>query len=453
MEKDEFLQEAEALNKLVSSGDILGARERVMNMNPVDIAELYEELKPENFVILFRVLPKDTASDVFAYLDSDDRETMVKMISDLELVDIINRLEIDDLVDIVDEMPANVVKKILKNTSQDTRKEINKLLSYPENSAGSIMNTRYLSLKEDWNIKKCINYIRENGEDRETINILYVTDSGRKLSGIIEIRDIILNEPDEKVHDVMDKNFIRVHTLDDQEDVAAQFKKYGLIAMPVVDNEERLVGMITVDDVLHIIEEENEEDFEIMHGLSPSEEEYLKSGAFLLAKKRIGWLVFLMLSATFTSIIINNYEHLLSEVLVLASFIPMLTDTGGNAGSQSSTLVIRGIALGEIEPSDVFKIILKEINISLMVGVVLGVINVLRLYFLSGQSISVALTVGISVVCIIIIAQITGAVLPLVAKSLNFDPALMATPMITTIVDVLSLLIYFNVAKVFVIGG
>ena len=353
----------------------------------------------------------------------------------------------DDIVDFIEEMPANVVKKVLKNTTPDRRKLINRLLSYPEFSAGSIMTTEFVDLKKELTVKQAIERIRHIGFDRETINTMYVIDDNRRLEGIIEIRKLLLTNESALVSSLMDVNYVYIKTIDDQEDVAALFKKYGYLSMPVVDNEHRLVGIITVDDVLEVIEEENEEDFAKMNALAPSDEEYLSSSVVDLAKKRIYWLLFLMISATFTGIIIRRYEEVLNSVVILASFIPMLMDTGGNAGSQASTLIIRGLALGELQLRDFAKIIWKEFRISLLVGVILSSINFLRLYFFEKMSLNVSLTVCISMLLIVILAKVIGGVLPLLAKRLKMDPAIMAGPLITTVVDTFALVIYFNIAS------
>jgi len=371
----------------------------------------------------------------------------VEIMSDKEIENMLPNIYMDDIVDFIEEMPAIVVKKVLNNASPDRRTLINRLLSYPEFSAGSIMTTEFVDLKKELTVKQAIDRIRQIGFDRETINTMYVINDNRVLEGIIEIRKLLLADENAIVGSLMDVNYVYIKTTDDQEDVAALFKKYGYLSMPVVDNEHRLVGIITVDDILDVIEEENEEDFAKMNALAPSDEEYLSSSVVDLAKKRIYWLLFLMISATFTGIIIRRYEEVLNSVVILASFIPMLMDTGGNAGSQASTLIIRGLALGELQLRDFAKIIWKEFRISLLVGIILASINFLRLYYFEKISINVSLTVCLSMLLIVILAKVMGGLLPILAKRLKMDPAIMAGPLITTVVDTFALIIYFKIAS------
>ena len=371
----------------------------------------------------------------------------MEIMSDKEIENMLPNIYMDDIVDFIEEMPAIVVKKVLNNASPDRRTLINRLLSYPEFSAGSIMTTEFVDLKKELTVKQAIDRIRQIGFDRETINTMYVINDNRVLEGIIEIRKLLLADENAIVGSLMDVNYVYIKTTDDQEDVAALFKKYGYLSMPVVDNEHRLVGIITVDDILDVIEEENEEDFAKMNALAPSDEEYLSSSVVDLAKKRIYWLLFLMISATFTGIIIRRYEEVLNSVVILASFIPMLMDTGGNAGSQASTLIIRGLALGELQLRDFAKIIWKEFRISLLVGIILASINFLRLYYFEKISINVSLTVCISMLLIVILAKVMGGLLPILAKRLKMDPAIMAGPLITTVVDTFALIIYFKIAS------
>lgn len=341
----------------IKAGKPVNARAELLEMNVVDIATLLEDVDRDDLVILFRILPKDTAAEVFSYLTKVDRAHIIESLTDKEISGIIDKLFMDDTVDFIEEMPANIVKKVLKNTDDDTRKMINSLLSYPDDSAGSIMTTEFVDIKKEMTVMDAIAHIRKTGVDKETIDTLYVIDSNRKLEGIVPIRKILLSDENLLIEDIMDTNFVYIYTLDDQEDVASMFKKYDYFSMPVTDSENRLVGIITIDDILDIIEEENEEDFAKMNALAPSDEEYLDSSVYSLAKQRIMWLLILMISATFTGIIIRQYESVLSSVVILASFIPMLMDTGGNSGSQSSTLIIRGLALGELEIADYPKIL------------------------------------------------------------------------------------------------
>lgn len=436
---------------LIKSGQTRKARDLLLESNVVDIAEFFDTLEGADLIVLFRILPKDVAADVFSYMDIDGQKYLVEKMSDEEIAGILKELYMDDAVDFIEELPANVVTKVLNNTTSERRNMINRLLSYPEDSAGSIMTTEYVDLKQNLTVLQAIQRIKKIGFDRETINTLYVINENRKLEGILEIRQLILSPPDAIIKDIMDTNYVYVQTTDDQEDVANMFIKYGYIAMPVVDKEHRLVGIVTVDDILSIIEEENEEDFAKMNALSPSDDTYMESSVFELAKKRIYWLLFLMVSATFTGIIIRRYENVLSKVVILASFIPMLMDTGGNAGSQASTLIIRGLALNELKTSDILKIVWKEFRIGCLVGVVLSLINLIRLYYIERVSFNICLSVCGSLFVVVIISKMLGGSLPILAKKLKFDPAIMAGPLITTMVDAFSLMIYFTLASEFVL--
>ena len=430
----------------IKAGKPVNARSELLEMNVVDIATLLEDVDRDDLVILFRILPKDTAAEVFSYLTKVDRAHIIESLTDREISGIIDKLFMDDTVDFIEEMPANIVKKVLKNTDDDTRKMINSLLSYPDDSAGSIMTTEFVDIKKEMTVMDAIAHIRKTGVDKETIDTLYVIDSNRKLEGIVPIRKILLSDENLLIEDIMDTNFVYIYTLDDQEDVASMFKKYDYFSMPVTDSENRLVGIITIDDILDIIEEENEEDFAKMNALAPSDEEYLDSSVYSLAKQRIMWLLILMISATFTGIIIRQYESVLSSVVILASFIPMLMDTGGNSGSQSSTLIIRGLALGELEITDYPKILWKEFRVSIVVGLVLAFINFLRIYLLERVDFIVSLTVCISLFATVVLAKVVGGMLPLIAKKFKLDPAIMAAPLVTTIVDTFALMVYFSTA-------
>ena len=431
----------------IKAGKPVNARSKLLEMNVVDIATLLEDVDRDDLVILFRILPKDTAAEVFSYLTKVDRAHIIESLTDREISGIIDKLFMDDTVDFIEEMPANIVKKVLKNTDDDTRKMINSLLSYPDDSAGSIMTTEFVDIKKEMTVMDAIAHIRKTGVDKETIDTLYVIDSNRKLEGIVPIRKILLSDENLLIEDIMDTSFVYIYTLDDQEDVASMFKKYDYFSMPVTDSENRLVGIITIDDILDIIEEENEEDFAKMNALAPSDEEYLDSSVYSLAKQRIMWLLILMISATFTGIIIRQYESVLSSVVILASFIPMLMDTGGNSGSQSSTLIIRGLALGELEIADYPKILWKEFRVSIVVGLVLAFINFLRIYLLERVDFIVSLTVCISLFATVVLAKVVGGMLPLIAKKFKLDPAIMAAPLVTTIVDTFALMVYFSTAS------
>ena len=437
----------EKILKLIQEGNQVQARSELLKHNVVDIADFFDTIEGNDLILLFRILPKDLAAEVFSYMNTEGQQHIVEIMSDKEIENMLPNIYMDDIVDFIEEMPAIVVKKVLNNPSPDRRTLINRLLSYPEFSAGSIMTTEFVDLKKELTVKQAIDRIRQIGFDRETINTMYVINDNRVLEGIIEIRKLLLADEKAIVGSLMDVNYVYIKTTDDQEDVAALFKKYGYLSMPVVDNEHRLVGIITVDDILDVIEEENEEDFAKMNALAPSDEEYLSSSVVDLAKKRIYWLLFLMISATFTGIIIRRYEEVLNSVVILASFIPMLMDTGGNAGSQASTLIIRGLALGELQLRDFAKIIWKEFRISLLVGIILASINFLRLYYFEKISINVSLTVCISMLLIVILAKVMGGLLPILAKRLKMDPAIMAGPLITTVVDTFALIIYFKIAS------
>jgi magnesium transporter len=431
----------------ISRGKFFDARNEIVKMNVVDIAQLLEELDGSSVLMVFRVLPKDIAVEVFSYMSYEQQQFIIESITDKEIKNIIDELFLDDTIELLEEMPANIVKKVLKNTSDARRKEINQLLKYPDNSAGSIMTIEFADLKKEMTVKGALEYIKKTGVDKETIDICYVIDSNRKLEGTIPIRKLILSSEEVVIGSIMETSVISVNTHDDQEKIATLFKKYDLVAMPVVDNENRLVGIITIDDVVDIIEREATEDFHKMAAIAPSEEEYLKTNIFNLSKHRIPWLLVLMLSATFTGGIVMKYQKLLEDVAILSAFIPMLMDTGGNAGSQSSTLIIRGIALDEIKLSDIFKIIWKELGVALIVGAVLAIVNFFRVYFFVESSLLVAVTVSISLIFTVVLAKVVGGALPLIAKKLKMDPAIMAGPLITTVVDAMALLAYFAVAN------
>lgn len=424
-------------------------KEVLIEENPVDIAELFEDLPKDQCLKLFRILPKDLAAETFSYLSSEKQQEIVENITDEEIKHIINEMFIDDTVDFIEEMPANIVDKILQNTSPDTRKLINQFLKYPENSAGSVMTVEYVSLKSDMNIGQALNHIKKVGINNETIDICYVIDNQRKLVGFISLKSLIFLDDIIPLVDAMETNVISTTTTDDQEVIASLFRKYDLTSMPVVDNEGRLVGIITIDDVVDVIDQENTEDFQKMAAMDPSDEEYLKESVFSLAKHRIVWLLVLMISATATGTIIRRYEEVLQSVVILAAFIPMLMDTGGNAGSQSSTLIIRGIALGEIQLSDIGKILWKEFRVSLIVGITLAVVNFLRIYYIDKAGLTISLVVCASLLFTVVIAKVVGGILPILAKAFKLDPAIMASPLITTIVDACALIVYFALSTHF----
>ncbi|HID0887608.1 TPA: magnesium transporter [Clostridium botulinum] len=439
----------ERILELINGKKYSEAREELLKLNSVDIATLLEEVdNKKNMLVLFRLLPKDIEIDVFSYMSNDMQQYIIQSITHEEMTTIIDQLYFDDVIDLLEEMPANIVKKILLNTDEKKRKLINQFLKYEEDSAGSIMTIEFVDLKKEMTVEQAIERIRKIGVDKQTINTCYVIDKNRKLEGITSIRRLILSNKDVLIKDIMKENYVSINTFDDQEYVASQFKKYDLVSMPVVDKEHRLVGIITIDDIVDIIDQENTEDFHKMAAMEPSEEEYLKTGVFELAKHRIIWLLVLMISATFTGNIIRKSEDVLQSVVILASFIPMLMDTGGNSGSQSSTLVIRGLALGEIKLKDIFKVMWKEFRVSVVVGIALSVVNFLRVYFIEKVSFMVSITVCISLFFTVVLAKVVGGILPIVAKKLKLDPAIMTSPLITTIVDAVALLIYFGIAKI-----
>lgn len=432
---------------LIHQGRLADARTWITQINVVDIANWLEELDGNDLLVVFRLLPKDLAAEVFSYVSKEQQEFIIESITDREIKSIIDELFLDDTVDLIEEMPANVVKKVLKNTSEERRKLINQFLKYPENSAGSLMTIEVVDLKKEMRVDQALEYIRRIGLDKETINVCYVMDKNRKLEGIIPIRKLILSEPDETIENIMETNIISVHTLDDQEDIANIFRKYDLLAIPVVDKEGRLVGIITIDDIVDIIEQENTEDFQRMAAMQPSDEEYLKTSVVELAKHRVTWLLILMLSATLTGSIIQKYQDVLNSVAILTSFIPMLMDTAGNAGSQSATLIIRGLALEEINLNDILRVMWKELRISILVGIVLAVVNFARILIMQQASVWVAATVSFSMIITVILAKVIGGSFPILAKKIGLDPAIMAGPLITTIVDALALTAYFSIAS------
>jgi magnesium transporter len=415
-------------------------------MNTTDIAAAMSEMEEEDSLKMFRILPKDMAADVFADLELDNQQYIIRSLSDREASNIIDNLMADDATDLLEEMPANVVKRILANASPETRADINHLLQYPEDSAGSIMTVEYVDLREDMTVSDAIERIRKKGVDSETINICYVVTRQKILVGTVALRYLLIMKPDEIIGDIMNTNVISINTMTDQEEAARMFQKYGFTAMPVVDNETRMVGIITIDDVVDILEEEATEDIEKMAAIVPSDKPYPKIGIFETYKSRIPWLLFLMVSATFTGAIITGFEDALSAYVVLTAYIPMLMDTGGNAGGQASVSIIRALSLKEIEFSDIFKIIWKEIRVAVLCGLTLSAANFLKLLLFDKLTITVAAVICLTLLLVVTIAKLVGCCLPMLASRVGFDPAVMASPFITTIVDALSLLIYFNIA-------
>ncbi len=436
----------ENLKELMDSKKYSQLKNEYAEILPADIAEFLEQLEDKQLLIAFRLLPKEIAADVFSYLPSDIQAEISELINEKELSSILDDLYFDDKVDFLEEMPANVVKKILQNTSDLERKMINQFLLYPEDSAGSIMTIEYTDLKKEMLIGEAFEHIRKTAPDKETVYTCYVTDSSRHLEGIVSLKDIMLAPDDIKVSEIMKTNPVFLYTFDDREHVADQFKKYDLMAAPIVDKEQRLVGIITIDDIIDVIEDETTEDFYRMAAVTPSSEEYINSGIIGIAKNRVIWLLILMISATFTGIIISGYENALNEAIVLAAFIPMLMGTAGNAGAQASTIVIRSLVLGEVVFKDIFRIMWKELRISALVGFALSVLNFLRIYYIEKYTMGIALTVCFTLFITIIVAKVIGGVLPLLVKKAKLDPAIVASPIITTIIDTVALIIYFNFA-------
>ena len=440
------MEESKEVRELLDSKQYTRLRQMLSELNDADIAALLEELEEQDMLKVFRILPKDLAADVFSYMDVDNQQFIITSLSERDAAGIVDNLMADDAADLMEEMPANVVKKILANASPETRRDINHLLRYPEDSAGSIMTVEYVDLKENLTVDEAIARIRKIGVDSETINICYVLDSRRKLVGTVALRYLLLSQPDEIIADIMHENVISINTLMDQEEVARQFQKYDFTAMPVVDNENRLVGIITVDDIVDILQEEATEDIEKMAAIVPSDKPYMKTGVLETWKKRIPWLLLLMVSATFTGRIIASYETALSACMVLSTFIPMLMDTGGNAGSQASVSIIRGISLDEIQFADLPGVIWKEARVSLLCGATLSAANFVKLMLFDRVGVMVALVICLTLIVAVFVAKIVGCTLPMFAKKVGFDPAVMASPFITTIVDALSLIIYFQIA-------
>jgi len=444
-EEENLLNELNIL-ELIEQKKYVKLRNHLSEMNEVDLAETLDELENHKALLVFRILPKDLAVEVFAHLSLERQKDFIDVITDAELKQILDELFFDDMIDIIEEMPSNIVSRILKNSTLQERNLINQFLKYPPYSAGSLMTIEYVELRMDMIVSEGMAHIKEIGISKETVYTCYVTDENRLLLGIVSLRKLVTSQGDLKIGDLMEEEVIYVNTNDDQEYVANIIRKYGFIALPVVDKEKRLTGIITVDDVMDVMEQEATEDFQLMAAMAPSDEDYLDASVFNLAKNRIPWLLVLMISATFTGGIMARYEDVLSSVVLLTAFIPMLMDTGGNAGNQSSTLIIRGLATGEIVPRDGFKVIWKEFRISLIVAIVLSSVNFVRLILFTHADMKIAITVSSTLIVTVISAKLVGGTLPLIAKKLNIDPAIMAGPLITTIVDALSLMVYFSIA-------
>jgi magnesium transporter len=448
-EETTFVLEKNDVRNLIRDRKIIELRSYLAEMYEADIAELMNDLNDKVLaLLLFRMLPKLKAVEVFSFLSIDNQREIISAISDSELPDIIDNVFFDDVIDMIEEMPAEFVNRVLINIAPEKRKLVNQFLNYPEDSAGTLMTIEYVRLTEHMTVAQALYHVRETGLKKETVYTCYITNMHEKLIGIVSLRALVTEDPNLKITDIMEKDIIVVNTHDDQELVADMFKRYDLLAMPVVDNLGRLTGIITVDDIIDVMEQEATEDFQIMAAITPSETEYLDTSIFVLAKHRIVWLLVLLVSATFTGNIMKNFSNTLESLILLGMFIPMLMDTGGNAGSQSSTLIIRGLATGDIKLSDAFKVLRKEFWISLICGVILSLVNFGRILIFEPQvPFLVALTVSLTLITTVVMAKVIGGLLPIAAKKLKLDPAIMAGPLITTVVDAMSLIIYFNVAQ------
>lgn len=443
----EQFKNIDEIKELLDTKQYTILRQYLSELNEADIADLMDELEESDLLRVFRILPKDLAADVFSYLDLDNQHMIITSLGEKEAANIIDNLMADDAVDMLEEMPANVVHRLLANASPEARRDINALLRYPDASAGSIMTVEFVDLKKNLTVAEAIERVRKVGVNSETVNTCYVLDAQRKLLGLVTLGQLILGREEDTIEEIMDEKVISVNTLTDQEEVTQKFKKYDFTAMPVVDNENRLVGIITVDDVVDIMEEQTTEDMEMMAAISPSDKPYMKTGVWETFKKRIAWLLLLMVSATFTGHIITAFEDALSVYVALTAFIPMLMNTGGNAGGQVSVTVIRGLSLGEVEYRDVPRVVWKEMRVAVLCGVVLAGANFFKLLFLDQVGMAVACVVSIALIATVLMAMFVGCLLPVGAKRIGLDPAVMASPFISTIVDALSLLVYFRVAS------
>ena len=458
MEERNYEQRREKLLELLHSRKLKSLQYELEDMNEFDIAEFLTELGEEDklkMASVFRLLSKEQGAEVFAELDAPEQEVIINSITDKELTEIVEDMYVDDAVDMMEELPANIVKRVMRAATPETRALINQYLKYPENSAGSIMTAEFVDLKKYMNVRESIARIRRVGEDKETIYVCYVTNAHRRLEGVVTVKDLLLHDDEAVIEDIMDTNVIFVRTTDDRSEAAERISDYDLLAIPVVDKEDRLVGIVTVDDVIDVLEEEATEDFDLMAGISPSDKPYSRTGVVEMWKRRIPWLMFLMLSATFTSMIITHFEDALAKTSVLTGFIPMLMGTGGNSGSQSSTAVIRSLSIGDTEPGDILSVIWKEIRVAVLCGVCLACVNFVKMLVVDRMllgngdvTVIVALTVSITLVFVVIFAKAVGCTLPMAAEKIGIDPAVMASPLISTITDAVSLLIYFALATV-----
>jgi magnesium transporter len=457
MEPEKTFDEISAeILSLLDAKKYMRAREEMLKLNEADIAEVIgeaeDELDIEMAIILFRMLPKDEAAEVFSRLSADDQRAIINGITDREINFIIHEMDFDDMIDVLEELPANIVDKILERSTKEERKQINTFLNYPESSAGSLMTPDYITLRKSWTVAEALAHIKEAGMDSETVYTCYVKDWGRKLMGIVSLRSLVTSDPDVPLEELMVEELVYVNVDDDQEKVSEAFTKYGFLAIPVVDKEKRLVGIITVDDILRVVEEEFTEDFERMGGvIDRGDREYFDTSVWRHILTRLPWLVVLMLAAMVTGAVINHFNGLLVEYVSLAAYMPMLMGTGGNSGSQAATVIIRGMAVGEVELKDALKVLWKEVRISFIIGVMLSILNFLRIFFLERDGLSIALSVSVSLLCIVIIAKSLGSMLPMLAKKIGIDPALMAAPMISSLTDMISCLIYFSAATLLVL--
>ena len=437
----------EKITKFIENKRIKDLREYLETINSADFPSIFESVDEDKIIMIYRLLSKEKAAEVFVELEHDNQEKLIGYLTDTEIKNVMNEIYMDDAVDLIEEMPSNVVKRILTNTKPANRKIINELLKYPDDTAGTLMTTEFIDLKENMTVADAFEFIKKKALKKETVYNCYVLTIDRKLLGIIDIKDLLVADRDKLIKDIMDTNVIKVNTLEDQEEVARMFDKYNYVALPVVDQENRLVGIITIDDAIDVIQEEATEDFEKMAAITPDDDNdsYLKTGVFKHAKSRIIWLLILMLSAMLTGQVIENFEAAISTLPLLVAFIPMIMDTGGNCGSQASTLIIRGLAMNELSTKDIFKAIWKELRVSIVVGIVLAIANSIRI-MVQYHDIKIAIVVGITLICTVMMAKLLGCVLPMIAKKLKLDPAIMAAPLITTIVDTLSVLVFFNIA-------
>jgi len=440
------MDKIEEIKQLLQERQYKKIRELVEGENDADLAEMLEELEAEEMIRVFRLLPKDDAADVFVYMSNESEATVIEALTSTEIGELVNDLYSDDVIDMIEELPANVVKRVLAASNEQTRREINHLLRYPEDTAGSNMNVEFVDLKAEMTVAEAITRIRRIGVDKETINTCYIVDSSRHILGVITLRKLLLSDPDASIKDIMNDNIISVHTLTDQEEVTREFQKYDLTVMPVVDNEDRLVGIITVDDVVDIMEEEATEDIEKMAAITPTDQPYMKTGPWQTYLKRIPWLLILMISAFFTGKIIQGYEHVLSSYFILTAFIPMLMDSAGNSGTQSAVSVVRAISLDEVKFSDIFSILRKEFLVAVLAGGTLAAINFAKVIYIDQTTAEIAIVVCSTLWITIVIAKMVGCLLPVLTYKMGFDPTVMASPIITTIVDAVSLIMYFVIA-------